>query len=107
MNLTPYNWNRTYYNYWGSGQLWSDQFRVDYNQWRVQYTYSCSNVGYASTFVVLIYTVDGYGNLVLVGNPIVSETGLSGANTILTAYGIGTYYVQVNTVCDWNLAVVS
>lgn len=72
--------------------------------WQVQYSFDCSSFGTSGNFIVSVYNVDGSPSLDNIAD--VNRLSLSGNGTQYYYVG-GTYYLSVNSECDWSIAVAA
>jgi hypothetical protein len=91
---------QTVMNLSGTGTKSTQTFTVN-NSWQMQWSYNCSNFGDQGNFQVFIYTSDGSMSF---DNEGVNEEGMSGSDTEYYHTG-GTYYLEVNSECSWNITV--
>lgn len=84
----------------GTGTKSTQTFTVNSN-WQMQWSYDCSNFGDQGNFQVFIYTSSGSMSF---DNAMVNEAGMSGSDTEYYHTG-GTYYLEVNSECSWNIKV--
>lgn len=82
----------------GSGITNTAQFTVS-STWKLDYSFDCSNFGYAGTFIVM--EDGGLGGAMDVNALAVSKTGSSYAYD-----DAGTHYLEVNSECSWTLKVI-
>jgi hypothetical protein len=82
----------------GSGIKSSQTFTTS-GDWDISYTYDCSNFGYAGIFQVMVYTKEG-----ILSDLAANQSGMSGAETTYM-HKAGTYYLEVNSTCDWTVQI--
>lgn len=86
----------------GNGAKTTEKFTAA-GDWDLAYTYDCSNFGTQGNFAVLVYGDDG--NLSL-SNQGPNELGNKGNDVDHEHHG-GTYYLDVNSECQWTIKVTS
>ncbi len=84
----------------GSGTKTTQKFTAA-GDWDLNWSYDCSNFGYAGNFAVMIY--DGDGSMSY-KNALINQSGKSGTDVEHYHNG-GTYYLVVNSVCKWKMNV--
>ena len=84
----------------GSGSKSTQIFTVG-NSWQMNWSYDCSNFGDQGNFQVFIYTSDGSMSF---DNAPVNEEGMSGSDIEYYHTG-GSYYIEVNSECNWKVTV--
>jgi hypothetical protein len=75
-------------------------FRVD-GPWQVKYTFDCSALGYEGNFAISLYDNRHPDTLV---NLMVNVLDLN-AGDVVHQTGNGTYFLAVDTQCNWSLEV--
>lgn len=67
--------------------------------WTIDYTYDCASFGQKGNFQIYVYelpeTLSGIA---------VNELAASGSDTT-NEYGVGQFYLQMNSECDWHVVV--
>ena len=84
----------------GSGSKSTQTFTVG-KSWTLDWTYDCSNFGGKGNFQVFVYTADGSMSF---DNSGVNQLGASGADTEYY-HTAGSYYLEVNSECNWTISV--
>jgi opacity protein-like surface antigen len=85
----------------GNGVKQSPDFTVHNDQWTIRYTYNCAKFSARSgNFQVFVTGVGGRVALVAV-----NELGASGSSSTVQ-HGAGTYYLGVNSECDWTIKAI-
>ena len=84
----------------GSGSKSTQTFTVG-KSWTLDWTYDCSNFGSKGNFQVYVY--DSNGNISF-DNSGVNQLGASGADTEYY-HTAGSYYLEVNSECNWTTSV--
>ncbi len=84
----------------GSGSKSTQTFTVG-KSWTLDWTYDCSNFGSKGNFQVYVY--DSNGNISF-DNSGVNQLGSSGADTEYY-HTAGSYYLEVNSECNWTISV--
>jgi hypothetical protein len=84
----------------GSGSKSTQTFTVG-KSWTLDWTYDCSNFGGKGNFQVFVYTADGSMSF---NNSGVNQLGASGADTEYY-HTAGSYYLEVNSECNWTISV--
>lgn len=84
----------------GSGSKSTQTFTVD-SSWQMKWSYDCSSFGDQGNFQVYVYT--GGGSLSF-ENAGVNQLGNGGSDTEYYHTG-GSYYLEVNSECNWHLTV--
>jgi hypothetical protein len=82
----------------GSGITNTAQFTVS-STWKLDYSFDCSNFGYAGNFIVM---EDGG----LSGAMNVNELAMSKTGSSYAYNDAGTHYIEVNSECSWTLKVI-
>ena len=87
----------------GSGTAKIPQFTVppSANNWKVGWTYDCSNHGMSGNFIT---DITGYGNAAGIYNPGEDQLGMGGSG-IDTYDNTGTFSIQVISECNWSIGV--
>lgn len=83
----------------GSGITNTAQFTVS-STWKLDYSFDCSNFGYAGNFIVM--EDGGLSSAMNVNELAMSKTGSSYAYD-----DAGTHYIEVNSECSWTLKVIA
>jgi hypothetical protein len=83
----------------GSGIKSSANFIVTHDQWTIGYTYNCASFGSTGNFQIYVYGSDGSPTDVAA-----NELG-TGLTDSTTEHGTGTYYLQINSECSWQVTV--
>jgi len=91
---------QTLLNISGSGTKTTESFTAA-GSWNLIWSYDCSNFGDQGNFQVTAYDPSGQPDFNI--NP-VNELGASGSDTEYYHQG-GTYYLEVNSECNWTLKV--
>lgn len=81
----------------GDGITETKKFTVQADEWDIQYVYDCG--GDQGNFQIYVY--DGSGELKGVAANVLKASG----HATSTEHGAGTYYLNVNTTCNWALNV--
>lgn len=81
----------------GDGITETKKFTVQADEWTIQYVYDCG--GDPGNFQIYVY--QGSGDLDGVAANVLKESGHGKS----TQHGAGTYYLNVNTTCNWALNV--
>jgi hypothetical protein len=84
----------------GSGSKSTQTFTVN-DSWQMQWSYDCSSTGGQGNFQVFIFTGAG---AMSEDNEGVNQLGASGSDTEYYHTG-GSYYLEVNSECSWNIKV--
>jgi len=84
----------------GSGQKQTQKFTAA-GDWDLAYNYDCSNANGLDLFQMYLY--DGDGNLAGVGANSQERKG----NDVTHQHQGGTFYVEVNTACTWQIKATS
>lgn len=84
----------------GSGSKSTQTFTVN-DSWQMQWSYDCSSTGGQGNFQVFIFTGAG---AMSEDNEGVNQLGASGSDTEYYHTG-GSYYLEVNSECNWNIKV--
>jgi hypothetical protein len=84
----------------GTGQKQTQEFTAAGN-WDLAYNYDCSNAKGLELFQMYVY--DGDGGLAGVGANSMEAKG----NDVTHQHQGGTFYVEVNTACKWNIKATS
>ena len=92
----------TVLNVQGSGIKSTDTFTAR-NPWALNWSYDCSGFGDRGNFIVSVFDQSGSEDF---HDPGVNELGASGHDQEIY-HNAGTFYLQVNSECDWSLNVVS
>jgi hypothetical protein len=82
----------------GSGINTTTKFSAA-SDWQIVWSYDCSGAGGNGNFQVYVYNSDGSLNDVAV-----NELGAKGSDTTNEHQG-GTYYLQMNSECNWHVIV--
>ena len=98
---TPPPQPQTIYTLSGIGNKDSTSFEVPTADWKLEYSYDCSNLGSAGKFRVDLYS-DGVTN-----NPYVNEFGTGKADSATVHDGPATYVLSINSECNWTIVVVT
>ena len=91
---------QTVLNISGSGSKSTQTFAVN-DSWQMQWNYDCSSTGGQGNFQVFIFTGAG---AMSEDNEGVNQLGASGSDTEYYHAG-GSYYLEVNSECSWNIKV--
>jgi hypothetical protein len=86
----------------GSGSKSTQTFTVN-SSWQMKWSYDCSSFGDQGNFQVYVYTSDGSLSFENAG---VNQLGNGGSDTEYYHTG-GSYYLEVNSECNWHLTVQS
>lgn len=86
----------------GNGSKSTQTFTVG-NNWEIKWNYDCSNFGYQGNFMVSVYNSDGTMSY---KNAMINKLGNSDSDTDYY-HSAGTYYLNVNSMCDWEIQVVN
>jgi len=84
----------------GSGIQKTQKFTTNGGEWQIRWHYDCSTFGQSGNFQVYLYDSSGMPNIV------VNELNTSGSGTDYEHSG-GTFYLEINSECDWHVQVVS
>ncbi len=84
----------------GSGTKSTEKFTTQGNDWDVSYDYDCSNFGMRGNFQFYIQA----GNGSPMPLPGANELGMSGSDIDHYHRG-GTFFLEVNSECDWHVVV--
>ena len=84
----------------GSGTKSTQTFTVN-DSWQMKWSYDCSNFGYQGNFQVAVYDADGSPSM---QNVDVNQLGMSDSDTEYYHTG-GTFYLEVNSECNWHVTV--
>jgi len=82
----------------GHGIQRTDRFTV-LGDWMIGYAYDCTSFGFDGNFIVTVYTGDG--QLVDLAANALGRTGKGSQ----PEYRPGTFYLEVNSECDWAVGV--
>ncbi len=85
----------------GSGIKTTKNFAVPTSDWDLNYTYDCSNFGSQGNFAVTLYQDGSLDNVV------VNELGPGGSSSTAIHDGPGSYYMEINSECNWSVAAVT
>lgn len=86
----------------GSGQHQTQMFTA-VGDWDIAYAFDCSNFGPSGNFIVIVYGSDGNMSF---GNTGLNELG-PGRSGITHEHHGGTYYLAINSECNWTMRVLS
>jgi hypothetical protein len=88
----------------GSGSMTSGNFTVTRSQWTISYKFDCVAFGNGTgNFAIFLTGVNGTH----ASDPEpVNEQGRAGRQGSAVIHGAGTYYLAVNSQCNWLLTVV-
>ena len=67
--------------------------------WEIDWSYDCSNFGQSGNFQVIVYNSDGS-----LADVAVNELGAKGSDVTNEHQG-GTYYLEMNSECNWHVIV--
>lgn len=67
--------------------------------WTIAYTYDCAKFGQAGILQIYVYTADGQ-----FADVAANALGTTGEGS-QPEYKAGTFYLEVNSVCDWTVEV--
>jgi hypothetical protein len=84
----------------GSGIKNTKDFTVASDEWTVAYAYDCTAFGFQGNFMVDAESPDGSG----LPNLLANELGMKGQSSTV-GRGAGTYYLSVNSECNWHVVV--
>lgn len=84
----------------GSGSKQSEKFTVK-DAWDLEWNYDCSKFGQQGNFIVTVYNPDGSAST---QNSMINQLGMSGKD-VQHYQKDGTFYLSVNSVCDWHITV--
>jgi len=82
----------------GSGTKSTQKFTAG-SDWDLNWSYDCSNFGYQGNFQVTVFNGDGTESF---NNAPVNQLGKSGSDVEHYHAG-GTYYLEVNSECNWHI----
>lgn len=82
----------------GSGINKTPSFTAAGN-WEIDWSYDCSNFGQSGNFAIIVYTGDGS-----LYDVAANQLGAKGSDVSNEHQG-GTYYLQMNSECDWHVIV--
>jgi predicted nucleic acid-binding Zn ribbon protein len=84
----------------GSGSKSTQTFTTSSNEWTLQYAYNCSGAGGNGNFIAQVMSADGSMSGLIGPN----EIGAKGTD-IENYHQGGTYYLEINSECDWKVQV--
>lgn len=88
----------TLLNLQGSGIKRSAKFTAG-GDWTIGYAYDCTSFGTSGNFIITVYDdAGGYADSAA------NEIGAKGSGTN-PEYGGGTFYLEMNSECDWSVKV--
>ena len=85
----------------GSGIKNTPDFVVSSAEWVIHYSYDCSAYGSSGNFAISVSSTNGGP---ADGDVAANEIGASG-NSSSVEHGAGTYYLAINSECNWQVVV--
>jgi hypothetical protein len=67
--------------------------------WEIDWSYDCSNFGQSGNFAIIVYNADGSMN-----DLAANQLGAKGSDVTNEHQG-GTYYLEMNSECNWHVIV--
>jgi hypothetical protein len=83
----------------GSGIKQTKVFTITAPLWTLAYTYDCSSLGQGD-FLAVVHGVAGTPDGVLI-----NEIGAT-VNSSYVEHGAGSYYLSINSLCNWTVTVI-
>jgi len=82
----------------GSGINKTQEFTAA-GDWQIDWSYDCANFGHNGNFQIFVYNSDGS-----LADLAANELGAKGSDTSYEHQG-GTFYLQMNSECNWHVIV--